>query len=76
VRALLIVAAPEGLESLGLGRSVGFRRLGHRQHGQMETFMASVLLRLPRLDALKDDAEFDEARREWRQPGDAGRCKW
>src|SRR5438445_6610898 len=75
MRALLIIAAPEGLEGLALGCSVGRGVPSHRQHGQMETLMASVLLRLAGRNPLQRDAELDEARRKRRQAGDARRCE-
>jgi hypothetical protein len=52
---------------------VDLRRHGQRQHRQMEAFVAAVLLRFARLDALQADAELDEPHSKRRQPGDADR---
>ena len=73
VRPLLVVVAAEGVEGFGLRRPVGRGRLGQRQHGQMEALVPAVLLRLARIDPLQRNAELDEAHRQRRQPGDAGR---
>src|SRR5689334_9713174 len=76
MRALFVVFASESLECLGLRCPVGRWLLGQWQHGQVEALMASILLRLARLDALQDYAELYEAHRQRRQPGDAGRREW
>lgn len=76
VRTLLVVLAAELVEAALLGAPVGrHRRHGLLLQGQVHALVASVLLRMRRLDALGHDAQLDPPQRQSGSSGNPQRGK-
>src|SRR5215470_2774498 len=75
VWSFFIEVSRECRKTTGLGGAIGRRRSHGLEERQMEAFMAAILLRMTRIDALVPDAQFDPPHRESREPSYPGRRK-
>ena len=72
VRTLVVIFLAKAVQRALLIAAIGPRMARHfGRHGAMHAFMASVLFRMSRLNALRNDAEFDQEHRQPAQAGDA-----